>query len=112
MKKPALYISGALLILVLGADALMRYVGGKQDKVFYKNAIVRDVDCRCSKLEDLSMLLPGKRVYLNDDNGGIDFSRSKWDNSIEEGDTVDVLARKSLVGEELYGLSIKPVDYK
>jgi len=55
---------------------------------------------------ELHWSLTGTRVRLAGVEGPVDFANQRWDPSLEAGDTVDVVLRKSFFGDEYDGLAV------
>jgi hypothetical protein len=79
----------------------------RQPKIEIKNAILSEVKPYHSHNE-LHWSYSGNRIYIVGENRIIDFPSGNWDNTVQAGDSVDLIVRKSfpLFGDELDGLYI------
>ena len=55
---------------------------------------------------DLHWSSNGYRIFIEGEDRPIDFPRKNWDDTVREGDSVDLIVRRSFFGDELDGLSI------
>jgi len=91
------------LYVVTGAVSLIAAVGiyGRVWETYQPMKIVRDavVDSVEPYSEnrggDLHWHYSGVRARVNGDSTAIDFSKRKWDETVQEGDTVDLVVRDS-----------------
>lgn len=86
----------------------------KQPKQEIKNAVVESIEKYYNKGGDLHWSSKGNRIKINGENRLIDFPQKKWDNTVKEGSSIDLIVRKSFPWfgalDELDGLYIN--DYK
>lgn len=110
-RKYAIYglvlVGGALF--TLGAYAKIWEYFQPKEKI--SNAVVLSIKPYYST-NDVHWSSTGNRLSVDKDQRPIDFPKKKWDPEVEEGDSVDLVVRRSfpvfgLKDEELDGLSIE-----
>jgi hypothetical protein len=112
MDKRAQYIAYGL-IAVLGVlislGAYARIWETKQPKQYVSKAKVRSIE-QYSYTNDLHWSLRGYRLHIVGVDRAIDFSSKNWDNTVQGGDTIEAVARRSFpwcgLKDGLDGLSI------
>lgn len=105
---------GAMFALVGGIAALGLYARiweGMQPEETINSAKVLSIE-PYNRSNDLHWSSRGNRLRIVGGDRVIDFPRSRWDSSVQVGDTIDLVVRRSfpLFGDELDGREIN--DYK
>lgn len=79
----------------------------RQPKQPIENARVLSIEPR-SSTNDLHWTSKGYRLQIEGENRVIDFPVKNWDDTVKEGDSVDLVVRRSfpLFGNELDGIQI------
>ena len=112
MNKIQQYAIYGLIILVgifvcFGASAKIWEV--VQPKQYVLGAKVHSIEPYIYT-NDIHWSLRGYRIYIVGENKAIDFSLKNWDSTVQKGDVVDTLVRRSFpwfgFKDELDGLSI------
>jgi len=114
MKKIKYVVYGLIAVLVgittLGVYA--RVWEWMQPQQEINNAVVRSIVPYYYGGGDLHWSSRGNRIYIQGENSPIDFPSKNWNNTVKEGDTVDLVVRRSfpLFGDELDGFSITTIN--
>jgi hypothetical protein len=79
----------------------------RQPKQEIRNAIVTDIKPYYYRNE-LHWSTSGNRIFIESEKRPIDFPSDNWDKTVEKGDSVDLVVRRSfpLFGDELDGIHI------
>lgn len=100
------------LVAVVGIVGGPRYWESRQLKQEIEGAVVRHIEPYPYNTHggDLHWSLRGNRIFIEGENRVIDFPQSRWDETVQEGDSVDLIVRQSFpwggLANELDGLYI------
>ena len=109
-RRPLRWIAGILLVVsLLGAlfvAGVARIWEWRQPPQTVESAVIESAVPNCGPLGDLGLVSCETRARITGLEGEIEFSASRWDPSIAEGDTVRVVVRRSAFGADYDGLEI------
>ncbi|MDH3745936.1 MAG: hypothetical protein OES47_12620 [Acidobacteriota bacterium] len=109
-ERPFRWVGGMLTVgivtaaLLLGAFA--RLWEWRQPQLEHAGVTVSKTVGYYSSGGDIHWSRKGMRVHLDGVDGVVDFPARHWDPSVQEGDTVDVVIRRSFFGNQYDGLAI------
>lgn len=114
MNRAQKYVAIGMIGVVGTLYVLGRYAiawESEQQKQPISQAEVLSIEPYSSH-NDLHWSSKGNRIRIKGEGRVIDFPSKNWDNTVREGDLVDIVARRRfpLFGNELDGISIN--DYK
>ncbi len=93
-----------VIIVVLGAYA--RFWESRQPRVELEAARIVSIKPYYHSGAELHWSIRGKRVRFDGFDGPVDYPTRNWDKAVDNGDTVDVVVRKSFFGKEYDGFFI------
>jgi hypothetical protein len=112
VPKKSLYVAcglSAVLGVLICLGAYARIWEERQPKQYVSKAEVRSIE-KYRYTNDLHWSSRGYRVNIVGEDKAIDFSSKNWDNTVEVGDNIDAVVRRSFpwfgLKDELDGLSI------
>ena len=110
-KRIRYVIYGLLMVSLMGMLVIVVYARiweRMQPSQEINGAIVRSIKPYHHGGGDLHWTTRGNRIYIEGEDRPIDFPSKNWDDTVKEGDVVDLVVRKSfpLFKDELDGLSI------
>ncbi|MBU4284393.1 MAG: hypothetical protein KJ968_04760 [Nanoarchaeota archaeon] len=114
MNKIQKYLTYLFIPVYIGLTVFFGYAKiweHNQPKQKISKAVVSSIESY-EYTNDLHFSSRGKEIYIQGENKPIIFPRKFWDDTVREGDTIDLVVRKGfpLFGNKLDGLIID--DYK
>lgn len=113
IEKYIAYGGGIFFAALIGIASYARIWEYKQPKKNISGASITSIESY-RRSGDLHWSVTGNRIFIEGEPRPIDFPDKKWDDTVQEGDTVDLVVRRSFhwfgLANELDGLSID--DYK
>lgn len=114
IQKYAGYGVITLVGLAVTVAAYARIWEHLQPKQSIPNAVVRGIIPYYARGGDLHLPSSGNKLYIQGEDMPIDFPSKRWDKTVSQGDTVDLVVRRSFpwlgLANELEGIKIN--DHK
>jgi hypothetical protein len=113
LKKIRYIVCGltAVLLGIITLGVYARIWEWTQPRQEIEKAVVSSIEPYYHSGGDLHWSSRGNRIYIQGENRPIDFPSKNWNNTVREGDTINLIVKKSfpLFGDELDGLNITTV---
>lgn len=103
------FVSAFFLVIIL-FGVYVKIWEWRQEKFELKNVLIKIIIPYYASGGDLHWSFKGFRIYVDSDNRPIDFPEKNWNSTIQIGDSVIIIARKSFFFDELDGLNIHKVN--
>lgn len=107
--KYILYGTITLFTGLIGLGVYSKIWESRQQKEEIENVVIKSIQPYCRRSGDLYWLSKSYRIFIEGENKPIEFLSKHWDDSVKEGDIVDLVVREScpLFEEKFYGLTVK-----
>lgn len=96
-----------IIAVIIAAAAYMKIWESRQAKVALEGVKIIRIESFHRSLGELHLSFSGYRVYIENEDKPIEFSKDNWCDSIQVNDTVDMIVREKMFENKFDGFHIE-----